>query len=718
MKKKANGGGLDYFRIVAALLVVAIHTSPLTTWSADADFFLTRVLARIAVPFFFMVTGSFVLSDRLYRTGSPAAAKERVRKSLRKTAVLYAVATALYIPIGIYAGHYTDLKLSALLRMLVFDGTFYHLWYFPACILGMLLVCLLGRIGDIRFVTVVSFFTYIVGVFGDSWYGIAAKAPVLKAFYEQGFTIWSYTRNGVFFAPLFLVLGAIVGRRRDVRGGRRDYVGLAASFLLMMAEAFILRHFGVQRHDSMYLTLVPVMLFFYRVINGIEAAPAPSLRTAALWIYILHPAMIIAVRVVARLTGLSALTENSLCRYCAVAGLSVAAAAGITVLAERRKRRTRFTHGRAWVELNREALENNVRFFQSRLPEGCVLMPAVKAEAYGHGAVAVARMLQSLGIRAFCVACVQEGVALRRAGIRGEILILGYTHPRELVLLRRYHLTQTVVDGAYAQALRRYGKRIHVHVGIDTGMRRLGERSDNMERILEIFRVKNLVVDGIFTHLSADDAQTEANRLFTRQQAQEFYRVLDELARRGIVYGRIHLQASYGVLNYPEFAGDYARVGIGLYGVLSAREDIERWQGALCPVLSLKARVAGVRTVYAGETAGYGLSFVAERTMRIAALTIGYADGLPRALSNGVGAVLIDGWRAPIVGLVCMDQTLVDVSDIPHVRAGDTAVVMGKSGDLEITACDIAEQAGTIANEILSRIGGRVRENRKSDAFL
>ena len=714
MKEKTNSGGLDYFRIAAALLVAAIHTSPLTTWSADADFFLTRVLARIAVPFFFMVTGSFVLSELLYRTDKPVVAKERLRKSLRKTAALYAIAIVLYTPIGIYAGHYKDLTLSSLLRMLVFDGTFYHLWYFPACILGLLLVCLLGRSNHIRFVTIVSVFLYIIGLFGDSYYGIAAKAPVLETLYEKGFSIWSYTRNGIFFAPLFLVLGAIVGKEKGGHTVKRDGIGLALSFLLMTAEAFTLRYFGLQRHDSMYLMLIPTMIFLYRVLNARAVAPVPSLRATALWIYILHPALIVVVRMAAKLTGLSMLTDNSLCHYCAVVCLSVLSAGVITVFSEHRGRRARFTHGRAWIELDKEALENNVRFFQSRVPKDCMLMPAVKAQAYGHGAAAVAHMLQSLGVRAFCVACVQEGAALRRAGIRGEILILGYTHPRELFLLRRYRLTQTVVDYAYAQQLKRYGKRLHVHIGIDTGMRRLGERSENTEQILKIFRINNLVVDGMFTHLSADDMETEENRIFTQQQAQEFYNVLNELERRGMDYGKIHMQASYGILNYPELSGDYARIGIGLYGVLSTKEDTERWQEELRPVLSLKARIASVRNVYAGESAGYGLGFVAERPMRIAVLAIGYADGLPRALSNGIGAVLINGSRAPIVGLICMDQTLADVSDIVDVHAGDTAVVIGKSGNLEITACDIANQAGTIANEILSRIGERVRENKKS----
>lgn len=712
MSEKRNSGGLDFFRIAAALLVIAIHTSPLTTWSADADFFLTRILARTAVPFFFMVTGDFVLSGLLYGTDRKAASAG-LRRSMRKTAVLYGIAIAIYIPVGIYAGHYTDLNLPALLRMLIFDGTFYHLWYFPACMLGLLLVFLLSRTGSVRFVTGVSFLLYIAGLFGDSYYGLTAKLPLLAAAYEKGFSIWSYTRNGIFFAPFFMILGAAAGRRERSHAVGRDAAGLILSFGLMTAEAFTLRRFGLQRHDSMYLMLIPTMIFLYRILRAKAIAPVRRLRTAALWMYVLHPAFIVAVRAAAKLTGVMILIENSLCHYCAVALLSAVSAWGIAAFSERGRRCGKPSCCRAWIELDREALENNVRFFEGRIPEGCRLMPAVKAQAYGHGAAATARMLQEMGIHAFCVACAQEGAALRKAGIRGEILVLGYTHPEEFCLLRRWRLTQTVVDYPYARQLKRYGKRIHVHISIDTGMHRLGERSENIAQILKIFHIKNLVIDGMFTHLSADDAQEEANRIFTRRQVQEFYGVAEELKRNGINCGKLHMQASYGLLNYPEFSGDYARVGIGLYGVLGTKADTEKWRGRLRPVLSLKARIASIRTVYAGETVGYGLEACAERPMRIASLAIGYADGLPRALSNGVGAVLINGRRAPIVGLICMDQTLVDVSGIPDVHAGDAAVVIGKSQNMEITACDIAEQAGTITNEVLSRLGERVRENRK-----
>ncbi|MDE7230929.1 MAG: serine racemase VanT catalytic subunit [Oscillospiraceae bacterium] len=356
---------------------------------------------------------------------------------------------------------------------------------------------------------------------------------------------------------------------------------------------------------------------------------------------------------------------------------------------------------RAWAEIDLAALENNVRVLRSMLPEHTRLMPAVKANAYGHDEVLIARKLNALGIDSFCAACAEEGVRLRRGGVRGEILILGYTAPEEFYLLKKYKLSQTVVDQEYAKLLCGKGK-FRVHIGVDTGMHRLGIPWDNFDEIAELFLSGNLLIDGIFTHLAADDTAEGKDREFTEIQAARFRQVTGGLNSLGF-YPKTHLQSSLGVLNYPELAADYARTGLALYGCVDG--EIGK---ALLPVLSLKARVSSVRTVLRGESIGYGTGFVADRDMKIAALTIGYADGLPRALSDGIGAVLINGKRAPVVGKVCMDQAMVDVSGI-DVSQGDTAVVIGVSSDEKITACEIARLCGTIPNEILVGIGERVK---------
>lgn len=363
---------------------------------------------------------------------------------------------------------------------------------------------------------------------------------------------------------------------------------------------------------------------------------------------------------------------------------------------------------RAWIELDMNNLRHNINIMRSLLPDGCQLMAVLKANAYGHGAVEIARELNSNGIRAFCVASVLEGVELREHGIEGEILILGYTHPTQFYLLRKYSLMQTVIDYEYAKALDDYGEELIVHVKIDTGMHRLGERSDNVDQILQIFKYKNLVIDGIYTHLCAVDSDRQIDRNFTQKQIDNFNWVLSRIQKQGFSLPKVHIQSSYGIFNRSDLSFDYARVGIALYGMLYTLDDTEKYNIGLRPVLSVKARVSTVKTLFAGEAVGYGLAFKAPHNMKIATITFGYADGIPRCLSCGIGHVLINGQKATIVGRICMDQMMVDVSGIEDVKQGDIAVIIGKSDKTEITACEIAEQAGTVSTEILSRLGRRL----------
>ena len=257
MAKPRNYGGLDAFKVIAALLVVAIHTSPLASYSAAGDFFLTRCLARVAVPFFFMVTGHFVLGPVL--EGQRAFAP--VGRQIKKILLLYLIAVVLYLPIGWYAGHYQALGPLDVVRLLVFDGTFYHLWYFPACALGLLVVYALARALPGRGLWAAVSILYLLALLGDSYYGLTAQLPALAAVYDGGFHLFSYTRNGLFMAPLFLLLGARLGRRGPAPLPGLAGVGLALSLALMTGEGFLLRHFQFQRHDSMYLLLPLVMVF-------------------------------------------------------------------------------------------------------------------------------------------------------------------------------------------------------------------------------------------------------------------------------------------------------------------------------------------------------------------------------------------------------------------------------------------------------------------------
>ena len=729
MQKQKNYVWLDRFRLIAALLVIAIHTSPLASFSGESDFFLTRVLARIAVPFFLMVTGFFFPSD-----------PDKLRKSLKKLCLLYGAAILLYLPLGFYAGHYRSLYFTDALRMLLFDGSFYHLWYFPAAITGMRIVFALKRVLKLRRVCVISVVLYVIGLFGDSYFGLAEKLPPVKAAYEGMFRLFSYTRNGIFMAPVFLVLGILIqeySRKSLHRSTLRYALCLLVSFVCMTVEAFTLHNLRLQRHDSMYVFLLPVMVSLFLLLLSLPETAAPrrttavpiagaatprkaAIASAAMWIYLLHPAFIVLVRAAAKLLHLTGLlVDNSLIHYLAVSILSVAAGSALSFLQthffskqwlERHLAKTASPTSRAWIELNLDALRHNVALLRKCVPDGCRLMPAVKANAYGHGAIPIARELNRLGIDCFCVACAAEGIELRKAGITGEILILGYTHPTEFSLLCRYRLTQSVTDYAYAEKMQQSGIRLHVHIAVDTGMHRLGIRCEDIEHIAAVYQMKNLLVDGIFTHLSACDSAAPDCHAFTESQILAFRQVVKALSQEGISCKGIHLLSSYGMLNYPEAAESYVRPGIALYGLFSTEDDTRNLH-ELCPlepVLSLKARVASVRALCSGESVGYGLAFTADHDMQIAVLSIGYADGLPRELSCGNGSVLIDGQRAPIIGRICMDQTLVDVSRIPDVKQGDTAVLIGVSGPERITAGELAGKCHTIANELLSRLGSRL----------
>jgi len=366
------------------------------------------------------------------------------------------------------------------------------------------------------------------------------------------------------------------------------------------------------------------------------------------------------------------------------------------------------SRSRSWVELDINNLRHNIGVLQRLLPGGCQLMPAVKANAYGHGAIEISRELNACGIRSFCVAAAAEGVNLRKNGIKGEILVLGYTHPENFYLLEKYRLTQTIVDHSHAIALNNYGRKLMTHVAIDTGMRRLGERSENISKIAEIFRCKNLIINGVFTHCSVMDSRNKSDIEFTNKQIERFYDVLGKLKILGYKLPKKHIQSSYGVFNFPDLVCDYVRIGIALFGMLSTREDTESYNTGLRPVLSVKTRISTIKTVTAGEPVGYGHAFMATRNMKIAVLAIGYADGIPRGLSCGVGNVLISGQKSPVIGRVCMDQMMVDITGVKGAKQGDVAVIIGKSEGAVITACDIAHQTGTIANEILSRLGERL----------
>ena len=704
MTKQETYSGIDYFRMIAAVLIVAIHTSPLASFSATGDFIFTRIIARVAVPFFLVTSGFFLISRYSYNA-------DKLRKFIKKTALIYAAAIVIYIPINIYNGYFSeDNLLPKIIKDIVFDGTLYHLWYLPAAIVGAVIAWYLVKQWAYRKAFAVTLVLYIVGLFGDSYYGIAENIPSLNSFYHLIFQVSDYTRNGIFFAPIFFVLGGYISDNKDKLSFKKSIIGFTTCFSLMFAEALTLHRFELQRHDSMYVFLLPSICFLFYFLMHFKGKNRAQLRTISLIIYIIHPFLIVLIRLFAKITHLqNALVENSLIHYLLVCIISAGLGLALTAIWNIYKPKKHNTDkDRAYLEIDLKNLEHNVRVLKNAMPPHCELMAVAKAECYGHGMYGTTVYLNQIGVSAFAVATIDEGIRLRKYGISGEILIMGYTSPMRAKELCKYKLTQTLIDYEYSLRLDEQGYKVTAHIKVDTGMHRLGFDADDTKEIVTAFSLKNIEITGIFTHLCSADSRAEEDVDFTRKQIGKFYNSLDNLRKSGIRIPKVHIQSSYGLLNYPEIKSDYVRAGIALYGVLSSPNDETKLKLDLRPVLSLKARVVLLRKIRKGETVGYSRAFTASRDSLIAILPIGYADGFPRNLSCGKSIVLICGQKAPIIGKICMDQLAVDVTDISNIKIGSIATLIGKDENDEIAAPTVAENSESITNELLSRMGRRL----------
>lgn len=372
---------------------------------------------------------------------------------------------------------------------------------------------------------------------------------------------------------------------------------------------------------------------------------------------------------------------------------------------------------RSWIELNIENLKHNVKILTEAMPPECELMAVVKAQAYGHGACKISAILNQIGIQAFAVATIEEGIQLRKNGIRGEILILGYTNRKRASDLEKFDLIQTLIDYEYAKALNSQNIAVKAHIKIDTGMHRLGFSCREILAVKKVFEMKNLKICGIYTHLCCADSLLPDDVAFTGKQIDNFYHFIDALKDQKIKIPKVHMQSSYGLLNYPELTCNYIRAGIALYGVLSSPDDDTKLKTDLRPVLSLKSRVVSIRQIHKGDSVGYGRDFTAERDSTIAAVPIGYGDGFPRNLSNGNGRVLVNSHIVPVVGRICMDQLCIDITDAPGVSTGDIVTLIGAEEYGGLSASDVAYRCGSISNELLCRMGARLPVITKSDAF-
>ncbi|OPY58017.1 MAG: Alanine racemase [Pelotomaculum sp. PtaU1.Bin035] len=362
-----------------------------------------------------------------------------------------------------------------------------------------------------------------------------------------------------------------------------------------------------------------------------------------------------------------------------------------------------------WAEIDLGAIAHNVREIRRVTAPSAKVLAVVKANGYGHGAVEVSRAALANGTDWLGVARVSEGAALREAGITAPVLVLSYIPPEQCGEVVRYQLSQAVytldMATALAEAAAREGTRAKVHVKVDTGMGRIGwvAGPDVSQEILKLARIPNLEIEGIFTHFADADS---VDKRYTKIQFERFLDIAEALRKGGLDIRLKHAANSSALIEMPETHLDLVRAGIIVYG-LSPFNKVEQRKVKLQPAMSLKAKVAYIKKVPAGYKVSYGCTYTTRKPTVIVTLPLGYADGYSRLLSSK-GEVLLHGLRAPVVGRVCMDQFMVDAGHIPGVKIGDEAVLIGRQGNEEISADEMAEKLDTINYEVVCMVSYRV----------
>ena len=363
---------------------------------------------------------------------------------------------------------------------------------------------------------------------------------------------------------------------------------------------------------------------------------------------------------------------------------------------------------RVYAEINLDAIVKNVDNLMALTKENTGALAVVKADGYGHGDVAVAKAVAQK-VTGYAEATLDEAVNLRENGVKKPILVLGYVDPYEFDILVSHEITATVFDVETAQLLadaaRVQKKQAHCHIKVDTGMRRIGLEPDEngIAIVKQITALKELSADGIFTHFAASD---ETDKTSAEHQFKLFTDFTGRLEKEGIHFTYRHCANSAAVIDMPQVDLDMVRLGIAMYGMYPS-DEVKKEKVELFPALDLKSHVTMVKEIPAGEKVSYGGTFTTTRTTKLATVSVGYGDGYPRALSSK-GYVLVRGQKAPIVGRVCMDQMMVDVTDIENVTRADIVTLIGKDGDAEITVEEIAALAGTFNYEFVCDLGKRI----------
>ena len=365
---------------------------------------------------------------------------------------------------------------------------------------------------------------------------------------------------------------------------------------------------------------------------------------------------------------------------------------------------------RVYAAIHMDALEHNLKAIKKCIKPGTQIIAVIKMDAYGHGAVKFAELMENMDeVWGYAVATIDEAIILRNNGIKKQILVLGYTFPEQLEDMITYQVRPTIFSmemaKAFSEVADRMGQSIPVHIKVDTGMSRIGYQvcQESAEEIAQIAKLPHMVIEGIFTHFSRAD---EADKTFTNHQLMEFNRMIQLLKEKNIQIPIHHVSNSAGIIDMQEANMDMVRAGIILYGLWPS-DDVQKDGIDLKPVMELKSHIVHVKPLEQGRTISYGGTYEVTEPRVIATIPVGYGDGYARSLSNK-GYVLIHGKKAPVCGRVCMDQFMVDVTDIPEAKVGDLVTLLGRDGDEVITMEQLGDASNRFNYEFACDLGKRI----------
>ena len=365
---------------------------------------------------------------------------------------------------------------------------------------------------------------------------------------------------------------------------------------------------------------------------------------------------------------------------------------------------------RSWIEINTKNLEYNINQIKQIIPKTTQIMAVVKANAYGHDSIIISKKLQEIGINDFAVATLPEAIKLRENNITGNILILGYTEPEELQKVIDNNIMQTIVDNDYAKSVLKANLqgKLKCHIKINTGMNRIGEFYDDFTALSEIYQNPALQIEGTFTHLCVSDSDKIEDINFTKEQINRFDKAIEFIKNQGLNPGKLHTQASYGTINYTNCKYDYVRMGILMYGINASYDCYNKYNVDFKPVMTVKSKVTSIKYINPEETVSYGRTFKADNKIKIASVGIGYADGVPRALSN-ILIVKINNKKCHQIGRICMDQLMVEINDEIPIAIGDEVVLIDPNEIKDLTLEDWAKLTNTITDEIICQFTTRLK---------